>query len=67
VAGLAASFGYQVIAEGVETREQSQLLQTIGCAVGQGYFFARPMPAAQLPQWHALWQASAMAADTLPA
>lgn len=67
VAGLAASFGYEVIAEGVETREQSQLLQTIGCAVGQGYFFARPMPAAQLPQWHALWQASAMVADTLPA
>ena len=56
VTGLAASFGYEVIAEGVETLEQSQLLQKLGCPVGQGYFFARPMPADQLLQWQAQWQ-----------
>jgi diguanylate cyclase len=37
----------RVIAEGIETQEQLALLQAWHCAEGQGYFFSRPVPAAQ--------------------
>lgn len=57
VTSLAASFGYAVVAEGVETTEQCELLRKVGCQVAQGYFFARPMPAEDFPTWHAQWQA----------
>jgi diguanylate cyclase (GGDEF)-like protein/PAS domain S-box-containing protein len=39
-----------VLAEGVETREQSDLLGSFGCDVFQGYLFGRPMSAAQLEE-----------------
>jgi diguanylate cyclase (GGDEF)-like protein/PAS domain S-box-containing protein len=39
----ANELGMQVIAEGVETREQLALLMAAGCDFGQGYLFARPM------------------------
>ncbi len=39
------------VAEGIETVEDWRLLQELGCAVGQGYLIAKPMPAASLPQW----------------
>jgi len=35
-----------VIAEGIETAEQMRRLQELGCPQGQGYWFARPVPAA---------------------
>ncbi len=39
--------GMQVIAEGVETREQREFLHHLGCDLVQGYLIAKPMPAAQ--------------------
>ena len=33
-----------VIAEGVETEEQMQLLKERGCAIIQGYYFSKPVP-----------------------
>jgi len=34
-----------VIAEGIENRATADLLMSMGCEEGQGYFFGRPMPA----------------------
>ncbi len=42
---LAQNLGKQVIAEGVETREQLDQLRDLQCAGGQGYFFSRPLDA----------------------
>lgn len=36
--------GYRVLCEGIETREQYEMLLKMGCDEGQGYYFARPMP-----------------------
>ncbi|PIQ27037.1 hypothetical protein COW36_03165 [bacterium (Candidatus Blackallbacteria) CG17_big_fil_post_rev_8_21_14_2_50_48_46] len=40
--------GMQVLAEGIETEEQMQILRELECDHGQGFYIARPMPAAQL-------------------
>jgi EAL domain-containing protein (putative c-di-GMP-specific phosphodiesterase class I) len=44
---LAKRFGLKTIAEGIETTHESHKLQGIGCDIGQGYLFAKPMPKAQ--------------------
>jgi diguanylate cyclase (GGDEF)-like protein/PAS domain S-box-containing protein len=44
---LACSLGMNVIAEGVETREQLSRLSSLGCDYGQGYLFSRPVGAGQ--------------------
>jgi len=41
---LAHSMGIDVIAEGVETKEQSALLKDLKCDYAQGYYFGKPMP-----------------------
>ncbi len=45
---LAQNLKLNLIAEGIETPMQLQLLQDMGCKNGQGYLFARPMPAASI-------------------
>jgi EAL domain-containing protein (putative c-di-GMP-specific phosphodiesterase class I) len=37
-----------VIAEGVETKEQADLLRNLGCAVGQGFHYCIPAPWAEI-------------------
>lgn len=46
--GLAHSLGQKVVAEGIETGEQLEYLKRIGCDMGQGYLFSRPIPAEQV-------------------
>lgn len=41
--------GLSVVVEGVETREQHDLVRDLGCDMAQGFFYARPMPAKQMP------------------
>jgi EAL domain-containing protein (putative c-di-GMP-specific phosphodiesterase class I) len=45
---LARVLNIDVVAEGIETTEQYHLLRQLGCRFGQGYLFARPMPAEQV-------------------
>ncbi len=45
VAALARSLDIRLNAEGIETREQLELLRLLGCAEGQGYLFGKPEPA----------------------
>jgi len=42
---LANNLGMEVVAEGVETREQLELLRLLKCEYGQGYLFAKPLDA----------------------
>ena len=48
VLGLGRTFGIDVIAEGIETQEQHAMLLECGCTTGQGYFYGKPMPFADL-------------------
>ena len=57
VVGLARSFNYSVIAEGVETVEQGEKLLQLGCTLAQGYCVARPMPVQAFMDWAVQWQA----------
>jgi len=45
VLGLASALNMTTTAEGVETRELAETLLGLGCDLGQGYYFARPLPA----------------------
>lgn len=48
---MAFSLGLKTIAEGVESEPMAQLLTDLGCEEGQGYAFARPMPADEAAEW----------------
>lgn len=56
VLGLATAFRREVIAEGVETQAQGEMLIRMGCEWAQGYAIARPMPANEFPDWTSAWK-----------
>ncbi len=53
---LARRLDMQVVAEGVETTRDLDLVKAVGCDYVQGYYFARPMPADELCDWLAKQQ-----------
>jgi diguanylate cyclase (GGDEF)-like protein/PAS domain S-box-containing protein len=48
---LAHSLGLRVIAEGIDRPDQIDTLRALGCEYGQGFYFARPLPAAELEEF----------------
>jgi EAL domain-containing protein (putative c-di-GMP-specific phosphodiesterase class I) len=45
VISLSRALGLRTVAEGIETTEQLDHLRALGCELGQGYYFSRPLPA----------------------
>jgi diguanylate cyclase (GGDEF)-like protein/PAS domain S-box-containing protein len=48
VVGMARALNLSVVAEGIETREQAEALRELGCDIGQGFLFAKAVPAEEL-------------------
>ena len=48
IIAMGAELGQEILAEGVETLEEKQVLQKLGCSRMQGYLFGRPVPASEL-------------------
>ena len=63
VTGLAHALGMQVAAEGVETAAQCQALESIGCELAQGFYYARPL---DVPELTAMLARSPTRAPHLP-
>ena len=52
---LAHQFGLHVVAEGVESAQALERLQTLGCEFAQGYHISKPIPAAEFAAWARRW------------
>ncbi|WP_150049453.1 EAL domain-containing protein [Methylomonas rhizoryzae] len=63
IVSMAHALGLKVIAEGVETRDQLALLVEIGCDYGQGFLFAKPLPA---PEFEKLFKNRLMTDSVAP-
>jgi diguanylate cyclase (GGDEF)-like protein/PAS domain S-box-containing protein len=50
VVGMGRALKLIVVAEGIETTEQAEVLRELGCDIGQGYLFAKPMPADEMDE-----------------
>jgi EAL domain-containing protein (putative c-di-GMP-specific phosphodiesterase class I) len=48
IVAIAKSRGYKVVFEGVETKEQVNILNSLGCNYSQGYYFYKPLTKEQL-------------------
>ena len=49
IVAMARSLGIETVAEGIETGAQAERMQALACTYGQGFFFARPLPADEVP------------------
>ena len=52
---MAHQLQMKVVAEGIEDQDDWNFLAHLGCDIGQGYFIARPMPAAAVLDWLSAW------------
>lgn len=50
ILGIARSLKIPVVAEGVETEEQLQMLKKLGCPLVQGFYFSKPLPPAEFEE-----------------
>jgi diguanylate cyclase (GGDEF)-like protein/PAS domain S-box-containing protein len=66
VVDLAHAFGLTTVAEGVETIEQLDELRAIGCPLGQGYLWSRPLPASEAEEWLQQHQVPSLVAVARP-
>jgi EAL domain-containing protein (putative c-di-GMP-specific phosphodiesterase class I) len=48
---LAHALGLEVVGEGVETAEQAGWLREMGCDMGQGSYFSRPLPPGEVTEF----------------
>ena len=57
VIGMGRNLGMQVVAEGVESREQLMCLQQLACPQGQGLYFSEPLGAAEFARRYSMVRA----------
>ena len=43
--------GFTALCEGIETEEQLEMVRGLGCGLGQGYYFSRPIPEQEFEEW----------------
>ena len=65
IIAMGQNLGLKVLAEGVETEQQVSILRDSGCDYIQGYYYSRPLPAAQLANY--LKQENLLCADSFTA
>lgn len=58
--GLGAALGSTTVAEGIKKPDQARMLAGIGCSLGQGFYFARPLTAEALVSWRHQWTQNAV-------
>ncbi|AMN46381.1 hypothetical protein ACG33_04515 [Steroidobacter denitrificans] len=63
---MANQLGLVTVAEGVETMQDWRLLQEFGCKLGQGWFIAKAMPAAEVLPWLRMYPARRRALERKP-
>ena len=51
IIGIGKAINCEVVAEGVETADQLELVRRLGCSLVQGYYFAKPMPDEDFRAW----------------
>ena len=58
IATLAKTMSLELVAEGVETTKEMNIVKSCGCDLAQGYKFSKPLPAAEFQRWRAEYETS---------
>lgn len=58
IIALGDSLGLPTLAEGIEAIQNNDMLNELGCSIGQGYLFAKPLPGDQVPDFIERYDAS---------